>query len=234
MCGRFVATTQPEQLALLFEAVLDDPFSDGFQPNYNVAPTTGVLMVTQSAAAEPRLVRRARWGLIPPWSKDETRASSMINARSETLTQKPSFRNLVDRNRCIIPVDGYYEWQTVGVSPGSRTPKQPYYVRASDERPLPLAGVWTTWRHPATNVVVTTCAIITTQANARLSTVHDRMPCVLNWTQVGVWLTNETLPADMLQSADVDRLTAVTVSTAVNSVRNRGPALIEPTVTTLF
>ncbi|MEY3977705.1 MAG: hypothetical protein RLZZ284_561, partial [Actinomycetota bacterium] len=117
MCGRFVATTAPSDLALLFDAVLDDPFAEQFRANYNVAPTTQILTLVQADdSANDRVLRRAHWGLLPSWSKDRKRAASMINARSETLTEKPSFRNLVARHRCVIPVDGYYEWRTVDVA----------------------------------------------------------------------------------------------------------------------
>ena len=236
MCGRFVATTAPSDLALLFDAVLDDPFADQFRPNYNVAPTTQIMTVVQPEGVNgARLLQRAHWGLLPSWSKDRKRAASMINARSETLTEKPSFRNLVAKHRCVIPVDGYYEWRTVDVAVGPKTPKRPYFIASPDRVPLALAGLWTTWKDPERNgELVRSCAIITTTPNARLAAIHDRMPCVLDGDDIGEWLAGEFPPLHLLQAAAPERLQHYSVSTAVNTVRNNGAELIEPTETTLF
>ena len=233
MCGRFVATSAPQQLALLFDAVLDDPFADRFVPNYNVAPTTQILSITSED--DRRVLRRAHWGLLPSWSKDRSRAASMINARSETLTEKPSFRPLLKAHRCVVPVDGYYEWQTVGVGSSTKVPKQPYFIRSSDNQPLALAALWTTWRDPNQDgTSVRSCAIVTTSPNEQLATIHDRMPCILDGDEISEWLVNPDPPLQLLRACAEDRLTAFTVSTAVNNVRNKGAELIEPTTTTLF
>ena len=233
MCGRFVATTAPQQLALLFDAVLEDPFADRFTPNYNVAPTTQILAMTMEDGR--RALRRAHWGLLPSWSKDRSRAASMINARSETLTEKPSFRPLLKAHRCVIPLDGYYEWRTVGVGTVAKQPKQPYLIRSNDERPLTLAGLWTTWHDPERDgESVRSCAIVTTSPNARLAEIHDRMPCILDGDDVDEWLDAPEPPLQLLRACADDRLKAFTVSTAVNNVRNKGAELIEPTTTTLF
>jgi putative SOS response-associated peptidase YedK len=237
MCGRFVATTAPTQLALLFDAILEDPFAERFSPNYNVAPTTEILQLVSGGEEDDgrRVLRRAHWGLLPSWSKDRSRASSMINARAETLTEKPSFRGLLESHRCVVPVDGYYEWKTTGVDPKGRQPKQPYLIRSHDEKPLALAGLWTTWRDPQRDGdVVRSCALITVAPNSRLAEIHDRMPSVLDGDDIEEWLSASPAPLHLLRSAAPDRLTAVTVSTAVNNVRNKGPELIEPTKTTLF
>ena len=233
MCGRFVATTAPQQLALLFDAVLDDSFADRVVPNYNVAPTTQILSIISED--DRRVLRRAHWGLLPSWSKDRSRAASMINARSETLTEKPSFRPLLKAHRCVVPVDGYYEWQTVGVGSSTKVPKQPYFIRSSDNRPLALAALWTTWRDPDQDgTSVRSCAIVTTSPNEQLAIIHDRMPCILDGDEISEWLVNPEPPLQLLRACAEDRLTAFTVSTAVNNVRNKGAELIEPTTTTLF
>ena len=236
MCGRFVATTAPSDLALLFDAVLDDPFAEQFRANYNVAPTTQILTLVQTEdSANHRVLRRAHWGLLPSWSKDRKRAASMINARSETLTEKPSFRNLVARHRCVIPVDGYYEWRTVDVATGPKTPKRPYFISSPDGVALALAGLWTTWKDPERNgELVRSCAIITTTPNERLAAIHDRMPCALDGDDIGEWLSGEPAPLHLLRAAAPERLRHYSVSTAVNTVRNNGPELIEPAETTLF
>jgi putative SOS response-associated peptidase YedK len=216
--------------------VLDDPFAEQFRANYNVAPTTQILTLVQTDdSANDRLLRRAHWGLLPSWSKDRKRAASMINARSETLTEKPSFRNLVARHRCVIPVDGYYEWRTVDVATGPKTPKRPYFISSPDGVALALAGLWTTWKDPERNgELVRSCAIITTTPNERLAAIHDRMPCVLDGDDIGEWLSGEPAPLHLLRAAAPERLRHYSVSTAVNTVRNNGPELIEPAETTLF
>ncbi|MGA1031227.1 MAG: SOS response-associated peptidase [Ilumatobacteraceae bacterium] len=237
MCGRFVATTTPQQLALLFDAVLDDPLVDQWTANFNVAPTTQILHLTGSVTSdgEERVLRRAHWGLLPAWSKDRRRAASMINARSETLAEKPSFRPLLATHRCVVPVDGYYEWKTTDVDPRVKQPKQPYFVRSADASPLAIAGLWTTWRDPQRGgEQVRSCSLITTAPNARLAAIHDRMPCILDGDDVDEWLCAPEPPLHLLRTAPDDRLSATTVSTAVNNVRNKGPELIEPTRTTLF
>jgi putative SOS response-associated peptidase YedK len=237
MCGRFVATTAPEQLALLFDAVLDDPLAESWSANYNVAPTTQILHLTtrKDDGEDRRVLQRAHWGLLPSWSKDRSRAASMINARSETLTEKPSFRPLLASHRCVIPVDGYYEWRTTGVDPKAKQPKQPYFIRSHDARPLALAGLWTTWRDPMRGgQEVRSCSLITTAPNATLAAIHDRMPCILDGDDVEEWLSATEPPLQLLRTAPDERLVAVTVSTGVNNVRNKGAELIEPTTTTLF
>jgi putative SOS response-associated peptidase YedK len=233
MCGRFVATTTPSQLALLFDASLLDVSDDDFRENYNVAPTTQILMMR--AHEQARVLQQAHWGLLPAWSKDRSRAASMINARSETLTEKPSFRPLLQSHRCVVPVDGYYEWRTVDVDPSVKQPKQPYFIRSEDQRPLAIAGLWTTWRDAQRGgQEVHSCCIITISPNTQLARIHDRMPCILDGDDIDTWLTADTPPLEVLQTAPDNRVAAVTVSTAVNNVRNKGAALIEPTTTTLF
>ncbi len=236
MCGRFVATTAPQQLASLFDAVLDNApdavTTESFSPNYNVAPTT---QVTTLAFEERRVLRRAQWGLLPAWSKDRSRASSMINARRETLAEKPSFRPLLAAHRCALLVDGYYEWRTTGIDPKAKYPKQPYFIRSHDSAPFALAGLWTTWRDPERDLApVRSCTIITTSPNETLAAIHDRMPCVLDGDDLEEWLAPGDAPLQLLRMAGEDRLEAFTVSTDVNSVRNKGPQLIEPVRTTLF
>jgi putative SOS response-associated peptidase YedK len=245
MCGRFVATTAPQQLALLFDAHVGDAALTEFVANYNVAPTTQVTTlvaeredstaVRDTQAVTQRVLRRAHWGLLPSWSKDRSRAASMINARSESLTEKPSFRPLLAAHRCAVLVDGYYEWRTVGVDTTVKQPKQPYFIRSPDSAPLAIAGLWTTWQDPLRNhTEVRSCSLITIAPNDQLAEIHDRMPCILDGDALDEWLDSPAAPLHVLQTADNDRLVAVTVATAVNNVRNKGAELIVPTTTTLF
>lgn len=230
--------TAPQQLALMFDAELRDVDSERFVANYNVAPTTQVLTLSCESgddAPAARVLRRAHWGLLPSWSKDRSRAASMINARSESLTDKPSFRPLLAAHRCAVIVDGYYEWRTVGVDPTVKQPKQPYFIRSSDSTPLAVAGLWTTWQDPLRNhTEVRSCSLITIAPNEQLAEIHDRMPCILDGDALDEWLASPEAPLHVLQTADNDRLVAVTVATAVNNVRNKGAELIVPTTTTLF
>ena len=245
MCGRFVVTTAPQQLALLFDAHVGDAASTEFVANYNVAPTTQVttLVAEQKLSASAndtqsdvtRVLRRATWGLLPSWSKNRSRAASMINARSESLTEKPSFRPLLAAHRCAVLVDGYYEWRTVGVDTSVKQPKQPYFIRSPDSVPLAIAGLWTIWQDPLRNhTEVRSCSLITIAPNDQLAEIHDRMPCILDGDALDEWLASPEAPLHVLQTADNDRLVAVTVATAVNNVRNKGAELIVPTTTTLF
>jgi putative SOS response-associated peptidase YedK len=245
MCGRFVATTAPQQWALLFDAHVGDAALTEFVANYNVAPTTQVTTlvaeredstaVRDTQAVTQRVLRRAHWGLLPSWSKDRSRAAGMINARSESLNEKPSFRPLLAAHRCAVLVDGYYEWRTVGVDTTVKQPKQPYYIRSPDSMPLAIAGLWTTWQDPLRNQAeVRSCSLITIAPNDQLAEIHDRMPCILDGDALDEWLDSPAAPLHVLQTADNDRLVAVTVATAVNNVRNKGAELIVPTTTTLF
>lgn len=233
-----MATTAPQQLALMFDAELRDVDSARFVANYNVAPTTQVLTLSCESdddASATRVLRRAHWGLLPSWSKDRSRAASMINARSESLTEKPSFRPLLAAHRCAVIVDGYYEWRTVGVDSTVKQPKQPYFIRSSDSTPLAIAGLWTTWQDPLRNhTEVRSCSLITIAPNEQLAEIHDRMPCILDGDALDEWLASPEAPLHVLQTADNDRLVAITVATAVNNVRNKGAELIVPTTTTLF
>ncbi|MGD9891647.1 MAG: SOS response-associated peptidase, partial [Dehalococcoidia bacterium] len=166
------------------------------------------------------------WGLIPGWARDRTMAGKTFNARSETLMEKPSFRGLVARHRCIIPVSGFYEWSGTGKS------KQPRYFHRADGRPLALAGLWTTWRDPTTGEAVTSHTIITTQANGMIAAYHQRMPVVLDDAGVALWLdptvTDPGVVLPLLAPAPDDLLTAHRVSDEVNNARNDGPQLILP------
>jgi putative SOS response-associated peptidase YedK len=140
------------------------------------------------------------WGLVPIWSKDKTRAASMINARSETLIEKPSFRNLVSEHRCVLPVQGFYEWQNL-LSETKKPKKQAHYISRVDERPMTLAGLWTIWKQPDSSLL-RTCTIITTEANEKLSPIHHRMPVILERDSVEIWLgESKALPNDLLVAA---------------------------------
>ncbi|MHB1130725.1 MAG: SOS response-associated peptidase, partial [Ilumatobacteraceae bacterium] len=197
--------------------------------NYNIAPTATIYGVV--GRDQQRYVENFSWGLVPVWSKDRSRASSLINARSETITEKPSFRGLLNRYRCVVPLTGYYEWKSVEVAGSTKAIKQPYYFRPTQSALFAVAGLWTTWRQPGLSPdapVLHSCVLITTSANDTASTVHDRMPVLLDEDGVDEWITDDDVaPLHLLRPAPNEALSVVKVSTTVNSTRNQGPQLIE-------
>jgi putative SOS response-associated peptidase YedK len=244
MCGRYASARKRIELLEEFSVQRDDE-AESLQPDYNVAPTKPVYTVVsrsgsgpedeqaaRTAAPAERQLRVMRWGLVPFWAKDAKIGSRMINARSETVAEKPAFRRAFAKRRCLVPADGYYEWQP---QPGGQ--KQPIYITRADGRPLAFAGLYELWRDPAMSrddddAWLWTTTIITTSAPDELGMIHDRMPMIIDpagWTD---WLdpVNSDL-ADLkalLTPAAASGLDTYPVSVAVNSVRNNGPRLIEP------
>lgn len=230
MCGRFTSITPPDRLAEIFDCPPPTPglFDEEFRPNHNVPPTARVAAVALDAGGHRRL-GRFTWGLVPSWSKDPRAGARLINARSETVLEKPSFRNLVPRHRCIVPLDGFYEWRTVAVDGVVPTgPKQPVYAVRRDGSPIAAAGLWTTWRGND-GVTMHTCCLLTTEANGTMAPIHDRMPVILERDDWDDWLDAEIEVAVALMRPAADSVLLVRdVSPRVNSVRNNGPELIEP------
>ncbi|MEX1106258.1 MAG: SOS response-associated peptidase [Ilumatobacteraceae bacterium] len=228
MCGRFVSTNSPERIAAYFGASFDtEPLGE----NHNVAPTTDVYGIVEPAATSAPVVRAFHWGLVPSWAKDTKIGSRMINARAETIAEKPSFKRLLVKHRLIVPMDGFYEWRTL---PGQKV-KQPYFIRRRDGEPLAAAGLWSAWHdpaHPGDDGWLHSCTIITTEANHLMAPLHDRMPVFLHAADWHEWLDptmHDTLELQrLLRPAPDDLLELIPVSTAVNNVRNRGCELIEP------
>lgn len=195
MCGRFNSIASGKDFASVYDAQF---LTDELSSNFNVAPTTLVYVLHRQDVG--RVLDVMSWGLVPSWSKDKTRAASMINARSETLTEKPSFRNLVSEHRCILPIQGFYEWQNLA-SETKKPKKQAHYITRVDEQPMTLAGLWTIWKQPDSSLL-RTCTIITTEANEILSPIHHRMPVILERDSVDIWLgESKALPHDLLVAA---------------------------------
>jgi len=236
VCGRFTSLTPPEELAEAFGAELVVPSL--FRPNFNVAPSTSILVVARGSDGRRKLGRMT-WGLVPSWAK-ERRGSGHVNARAETIAEKPSFRPSIAHKRCLIPMDGYYEWRTVEdakapIPPSGKSPKRAVYVTRTDGRPMAVAGLWSTWRSSENEPAIRTCCVITTQANENLALVHDRMPVVVESNDWSVWLGDGpevdkdslSTALDLLLPADIATLTMIDVGPLVNSVRNNGPELIQ-------
>jgi len=195
MCGRFNSIASGKDFAEIYGAEFG---GSELQPNHNVAPTSKIYVLTQEVSR--KIVRPMTWGLVPSWSKDKTRSASMINARSETLAEKPSFRNLLTKYRCVIPIQGFYEWQ---ILPGEtkKPKKQAHYISRSDGQVMTLAGLWTTWKD-TDNSQLETCTIITIEATNKLNEIHHRMPVILERESIDEWLAvNAPMPFDLLRVA---------------------------------
>jgi len=219
MCGRYTLTSAPEAIRALFRFE-EQP---NFPPRYNIAPTQPIPIVR--LVNGKRQFALVRWGLLPSWVKDPKAFSLIINARGESVLDKPAFRAAMKYRRCLIPADGFYEWQRGGVR------KRPYYVRAKNGRPLAYAGLWETWMGP-NGEELETAAIVTTDANATLAPIHERMPVVVPPEAFDLWLNCAHVDAEtaaaLIQPAPDDLLEAYEISTAVNRVANDDARLIEP------
>jgi putative SOS response-associated peptidase YedK len=193
---------------------------------YNIAPSQSIAVVRMELPDRVRRLSLLKWGLVPSWAKDATLSAKMINARSETVAEKPAFRSPLRRHRCLILADGYFEWQKVG------SHKQPYYIRLRDHGPFAFAGLWDSWkRQNPDEPPLESCTIITTPANEISQPIHDRMPAILREHEYELWLNPDVQESEtvlpMLQPLDSSLMVAERVSTFVNQVRNDGPRCIE-------
>jgi putative SOS response-associated peptidase YedK len=211
MCGRFTQHHTPEEVAVRFNVKSLDYL---FDPRYNIAPTQPVAaVVAQGAQSERRLVN-LQWGLVPYWSKDPSIGSRMINAKAETLAEKPSFKQALARRRCLIPADGFYEWQKRG-----KNPSQPLYIRRRDGGLFAFAGLWEEWTSPDGGKLQT-CTIITVEPNELIANVHHRMAAILQPDDEAVWLDPRRKPdeaTELLRPYPSEDLEMYPVSRAVNS-----------------
>ncbi|MGW3729401.1 SOS response-associated peptidase [Streptomyces sp. F001] len=243
MCGRYVSTRSPEDLVQLFQ-VTDWRAEETLAPNWNVAPTNDVWAVLErtprdkdEAASGGRELRPLRWGLVPSWAKDVKIGARMINARVETVHEKPAFRRAFLRRRCLLPADGFYEWQQAKDPGTGKTRKQPYFIHPQDDQVMALAGLYEYWRNPEVKrdddpaAWLITCTIITTEATDAAGHVHPRMPLALTEDHYDAWLDAGHQDPDELRALlgrpAGGHLDARPVSTAVNSVRNNGPQLLD-------
>jgi putative SOS response-associated peptidase YedK len=219
MCGRYTLTTPSERLAEEF-GIKDS--SAELPQSYNVAPTQGVAAVLEEGGV--RRLEVLRWGLIPPWADDPQIGSRMINARSETAPEKPSFRRAFRERRCLIPADGFYEWQRTNGA------KQPFYIHMEDGRPFAFAGLWESWGRGG-ECEIRTCTILTTAANAVVGEIHERMPVIVAPDAYDVWLDPSSERDELtglLAPYPEDEMEAYPVSRFVNSPSNNDPRCVEP------
>jgi putative SOS response-associated peptidase YedK len=243
MCGRFAVTTDPAKLAEKIKAIDEATGAapDTATPNYNVAPTVTVATVV-TRHSEPddeptRRVRLMRWGLIPPWVKagsdgaPENKGPLLINARADKVTTSPVFRGSAKGKRCLVPMDGYYEWRVNADTPaGKKSRKTPFYMYRSDREPLFAAGLWSVWKPAKEAAPLLSCTIITTDAVGELAEIHDRMPLMLAQADWDAWLNPDAAldPEFLTRPPDARGIELRQVSTLVNSVRNNGPELLQP------
>ena len=218
MCGRFAFFSPREAVQEYFG--IDVPFA--LEPRYNVAPSQEIAVIRQPADTEPEAAM-LKWGLVPFWAKDAAIGARMINARAETVAQKPAFRQAFKRRRCVILADGFYEWHT---EDGRKTP---YFISLKTDRPFAMPGLWESW-DKTDQPPLQTCAIITTTASKSIGKLHDRMPVILDGPTATDWIRAERNPdalIEMLKSYDDEDIQAWPVNRTVNNPANQGPTLIE-------
>jgi len=249
MCGRYASSRRPEDLVEEFE-IDRSQVAEPLAADYNVAPTKPVYAVVErpprdSEAGDPpqagtvqRQLRTVRWGLVPFWAKDLSIGNRLVNARVETVHEKPAFRRAFSSRRCLLPADGYYEWYPTEQRTSAGKPlKQPFFIRPADGGVLAMAGLYEIWRDPAKDEddpdrFVWTCTVLTTSAEDAVGHLHDRMPLLVEPDRYAAWLDPTGSAVDdlrqLLVPAAPGRLEAYPVSTRVNNVRNNGPELLEP------
>jgi len=226
VCGRYVQVSSPTLLAERF--AVDEVTTEAHEPDYNVTPRASVYGIT--GREHGRVLESFRWGLVPSWAKDPSIGDKQINARAETLADKPAYRRAFERRRCILPADGFYEWR----ARSGRQPKEPVFVRARDGEPLAFAGLWEVWRDRAVPDAewLRTCVIVTTRANDVLAPIHDRMPVVLPEAAWATWLdpdmSDPTVLQPLLVPAPSELFEVYAVSTLVNKPEHNGPELVVP------
>ena len=221
MCGRYTITTPLEGLRAVF--LFEE--SPNLAPRYNVAPSQDVPVIRLNAEGRRELAM-VRWGLIPFWAKDKAIGYKMINARAETVAQKPAFREALQRRRCLVVADGFYEWQK-----REEGPKQPHHITLKGGGPMAFAGLWERWADRETSETVQSCTIVVTEANELLRPIHDRMPVIIAPEDFDAWLDASGGPEvaqALLRPFPSGALEDHPVSTRVNKPQNDDPSLIEP------
>lgn len=241
MCGRYATARARQELLDEFEIQLDAA-EDAIQADYNVAPTKQVPAVLVRPPAGPadeteetpdpvRQLRTLRWGLIPSWAKDMKIGNRLINARAETVHEKPSYRRAFAKRRCLLPADGFFEWYAMEQQDTKKPRKQPFYIHPSDGSVMAMAGLYELWKSPE-DEWLWTCTIITTEATDEVGRIHDRMPMVVPRESWAAWLdpalTEVAEVRGLLVPAMHTTMEAYPVSKAVNNVKNNGPQLIQP------
>jgi putative SOS response-associated peptidase YedK len=222
MCGRYRLSRRKQLVEEYFGAVSDEP---EWEPRYNIAPTQPVVVIRQHPAEPIRTLSLIRWGLVPSWASDPSVGARMINARSETASLKPGFRDALKLRRCLIPADGFYEWKRTGNA------RQPYCFEVNEGKLFAFAGIWEAWSNAAGSVMET-CSILTTTPNAVTSAVHDRMPVILDRDNYDLWLDpgmkDARTASELLKPYETQAMRSYPVSMRVNAVANDDEACSAP------
>lgn len=222
MCGRFTLFVDPLLLSDRFNIININELT--IEPRYNIAPSQDVVAIVRDEYNQNNRAGLLRWGLIPVWAKNPSIGYKMINARAETVHEKPAYRRLLKRRRCLIPASGFFEWKRNG----SR--KQPYHIQLKSEKPFAFAGLWDRWEHEGQ--VIQSCTIITTQPNDLMAYIHNRMPVILKPEHEESWLDQTNEDGEYLKSLlipyDSEEMKAYPVSNTVGSPKNQGKELVEP------
>lgn len=224
MCGRYYRRSDKQRIAEAFHVGVPPTFD--ILPSYNVAPQPFQPVVRLNHDTGEREFAQMRWGLVPFWSKDAKIAYSTINAKCETCATSPTFREALKRRRCLVPADGFYEWQKLDAKT-----KQPFAIGLKEGAPLAFAGLWERWTDKVTNQPLETYTIITTEPNELTAPIHNRMPVILSPKDFERWMAPADpaqLPVDLLRPCDADQMTRWKVGTAVGSVRNNVAELLAP------
>jgi putative SOS response-associated peptidase YedK len=223
MCGRYARRSDKQKIAELF--AINGPVMPDFGPSWNVAPQTFQPIVRLNRDTGERELVLMRWGLIPYWAKDPSIGLRTINAKAETITTAPAFREAIKYRRCLVPADAFYEWQKLDAKN-----KQPFAIAMKDGQPYALAGLWEKWKDRKAGIELLTFTVITTYPNAVVEPMHDRMPVIIPQRDYDRWLRAEPdrPPIDLLRPFDAEKMTAWKVDKAVGNVKNDRPELIEP------
>ena len=227
MCGRYGRQADKQRIAEWMQTHNTDVFDDSYlAPSYNVAPQSLQPLVRLDSETGGRELSIMRWGLIPFWSKDSKIAYSTINAKAETITTSPTYREAIKRRRCLVPADWFYEWKKMDAKT-----KQPYAIALNDGSLFAFAGLWDTWKDKATGQAINTYTVITTDPNQLMEPLHNRMPVILQRRDYDRWLAPgdpSQLPVDLLRPFPAEEMKAWKVGSAVGNVRNNSPELIVP------
>jgi len=225
MCGRYYRRSDKQRIAEAFRVGVPPSFE--ILPDYNVAPTTVQPVIVEDRDSGERVLRAMRWGMVPYFCADpKTLGISTINAKAETLTQKPIWREPLRRRRCLVPADGFYEWKKVGAKS-----RQPWAIGLKSDEPFAFAGLWDRWRSRDQKTELESFSIVTTEANELTAPIHERMPVILNPRDYERWLQRDEAgrpPVDLLRPYEAGRMRVWQVGAAVGNTKNNSPALLEP------
>ena len=224
MCGRVIQSGGPLRYAIVDGMNLRDSRVHNYPPRWNVAPSQELLVIRRNHQTGEVSLDPLRWGLIPYWCKDPTGGRKPINSKYETVPNLPTFRDAYRKRRCIVPVDGFFEWKAIK----GQKAKQPYAIAMKDSSPFGIAGIWENWKEPASGEWIRTFAIITTDSNELVAEIHDRMPVILAPADYARWLGGEPDPRDLMRPFPAHLMRMWPISTRVNKPENDDPSIIEP------